>query len=1153
MSRSPEHRHVFFDPTGRRWKLTRHFLCVIGLILALAGIVFVFSIAFVPMLPNETTGSRVVRSSIPRRQAKLGKYLFGKARADLLKAAGNARKTSILPAPASAQPIVAAFYAPWQETGLNAFRANASKITHLIPEWLHLGQDGRSLDQGDWDPDVTPHNLDVVQIARNAGASIHPILNNAREGCFDPVRVRSLLASPEAQNRLALEVRNFLLREKFHGLNLDFENLGREERKALPAFVHLLAEMLHSAGLSLSVDLEGSLPMDSMVEIARSCDFVVLMAYDEHDELGEAGPIASQGWFESLLDRVAARIPPEKLVVGIGNYAYDWKEGAKAAESISYQSALILARDYRDPERQETVDFDSQSLNPTFDYADDEGHSHEVWMLDAVTAYNQLLAASRYRPRGAAVWALGSEDPGVWTILEKTRQGLPPRPNSLMKVDFPFEVEFEGEGELLSVIATPQVGFRKLDQDPGTALITDDHYLRLPSTYVLKRSGYHPGEIVLTFDDGPDSEYTPPILDLLKRENVPAAFFFIGQNAEKNPGLVRRTFREGHEIGNHTFTHPNLGATGTRLAGMELNATQRLFQSLLGHSTTLFRAPYNADAEPVSAEEVRPVVLAAQLGYRTVGELIDPQDWNLVALDASGKTVERGARTIVEETLKQLKMTRGNMVLLHDGGGDRSRTVEALRILIPELRKRGYRFVSIASLAGESRDRIMPPVLPGDLTLVGLDRLMFECMYWGETLLAGCFSLAILLGVGRVVLVVSLAIRQKRREGRTPSGFMPEAAALVAAYNEQEVIERTVRSLLASRYALKEVIVVDDGSTDRTSDVVREQFGENPCVRLVRQDNKGKAEALNHGLSLTGAEVVVCVDADTQLAPDAVERLLAHFGDPRVGAVAGNVRVGNPVNILTRWQEIEYVTSQNLDRRACAILNAITVVPGAIGAWRKEAVLSVGGYMRDTLAEDMDLTWRLQRAGWKVANEPGAMARTEAPERLHALFRQRFRWSYGTLQSLWKHRGALGRNGWFGRLVLPALWLFQVLFQVVAPLVDLQMVLSLVSTLRAWVGSSLLTHDWQPLPEAMHALVLTSSFYALFVLLELAGARIAYRLEGEKPRGLLWIFVQRFAYRQLLYAVIWKSLVYAVRGAAAGWGKLARTGSVEDQLNEASR
>ncbi|HEX9108235.1 MAG TPA: glycosyltransferase, partial [Longimicrobiales bacterium] len=471
---------------------------------------------------------------------------------------------------------------------------------------------------------------------------------------------------------------------------------------------------------------------------------------------------------------------------------------------------------------------------------------------------------------------------------------------------------------------------------------------------------------------------------------------------------------------------------------------------------------------------------------------------------------------------------------------------EALRMVIPQLQEAGYRFVSVSQLAGTTRDHVMPALKEKDLPLVGFDRIAFGAIFTLENLLILAFLLGVALGIGRALLMVPPALVSyfRGRRKRWPEDYRPRASVLIAAYNERPVITRTLATVLESDYPDLEVVVVDDGSSDGTGDAVEEAYGWHPAVRLIRQPNGGKAGALNHALEVATGDVLVCFDADTQIAPDTISKLVRHFADRRIGAVAGNVKVGNRMNLLTRWQSIEYITSQNLDRRVYALMNAVTVVPGAVGAWRREAVLGVGGYVADTLAEDMDLTFRLRRAGWKIETDSEALGWTEAPDTLKALFKQRFRWAFGTLQCLWKHRGALGRYGFFGRLALPVLWVFQVVFQLLAPLVDLQMLFALYNFVSSWLMRNKLAEDWQPLPGATHLLMSTGFFYGVFFAVELLMAVIAYRLDKEKVGDLKWLFWQRFVYRQLMYGVLWKSITQALRGGRSGWGKIERKGTV---------
>jgi poly-beta-1,6 N-acetyl-D-glucosamine synthase len=465
----------------------------------------------------------------------------------------------------------------------------------------------------------------------------------------------------------------------------------------------------------------------------------------------------------------------------------------------------------------------------------------------------------------------------------------------------------------------------------------------------------------------------------------------------------------------------------------------------------------------------------------------------------------------------------GSIVLLHDAGGDRTMTVAALPQIITQLRDLGYTFTTVSDLSGIPRSKLMPRVTGKDTLLVGADRYVFAVSYIVQRTLTTLFVLSVLLGISRIAFLLVLALIQRYKEKQRvfPAGYAPSVSVVIAAYNEEKVIVRTVEALLASRYPDLEVLVVDDGSKDRTSEVVAEAFGNEPRVRLFRKENGGKASALNRGIVEARGDILVSLDADTLFAPETISRLVRHFADPKVGAVSGNVQVGNTHNLLTRWQALEYVTSQNFDRRAYDLLDCITVVPGAVGALRRTAVLEAGGYTHDTLAEDTDLTWKLHRAGWRIVNDNTAMAYTEAPETLRNLAKQRFRWAFGTLQCLWKHRPALGQHGAFGWIALPSLWLYQILFPAVSPFMDIAMVWALFAGNFAQLGL----------------------FYLLMIGIEFIAAAIAIDLERGNPRLLPWLFFQRFVYRQLMYYVVLKSLVAAIRGGAVGWGKFERTGT----------
>ena len=1149
-------RTVFHDPSGRRRRWLLRLVAVLGGFGIVVSAVFVLSLVFLPVFPPTPAVPEEVRHAlapgIPRlapREQRMRHFLLGRARQTLLRhiTAEERQRARAMSAEPANSGMVVAFYATWQETGLHSLRANANSITHLMPAWLTLTADGAGLDDRDWDPALTPHNLEVVSIARGHHIQIWPVLSNAEKRVFDTARASRLLHSDAAQDKLIAALRDWLRARNFQGVNLDLEALPDVDLPLVPRLLARMRAAFARAGLGVSCDIQSTNDQLDWKALAAPCDFVIVEGYDQHAMVDEPGPISSMDWYRTQLDHAVKEVPSNKLVMGLGNYAYDWTAGGTEAEPLTYLEAVLRARDRRQGEAPDSVvNFDPEALNPTYNYEDDDGKDHEVWLLDGVTGGNQLQLAHSLGVRQYAIWVLGSEDPSLWTLLRTARSDSLVGLEALKTIEFPYDVEFLGDGEILSVAEHPKTGHREIDIDRASGICTDERYRDYPTSFVLRRTGYQPHELALTFDDGPYPEWTSDILDTLKALGVPATFFVIGQNADRWPDLVQRMWDEGHEIGNHTFTHPNLGDCSNGRTRLELVATQRSVEAILGRSTRLFRPPYNADAEPTSAEEVRPIEIASDLGYAVVGEYLDPQDWNLTEDLPEGGTRRRTSGDIAAAVISDVHSGHGNTVLLHDGGGDRSRTAASLRQFVTPLRAEGFTFVTVSTLLGTTRDQVMPAVNPNDKFLIGGDRIAFNTLYSIEAFLNFAFLAAIALGTARVLLIVTLALIARRREKRPPPGAPParDVSVLIAAYNERAVIVRTVHAVLASEPPPLEVIVVDDGSTDGTEEALRAEVGGDPRVRIVRQSNQGKATALNTALALANGEIIVCLDADTVFEHQTIARLSRHFADPQVAAVAGNVKVGNRVNLLTYWQAIEYIASQNLDRRAFAFLNAVPVVPGACGAWRRDAVRAVGGLRNDTMAEDMDLTWRLRRANWRIANEPTALAFTEAPETLEALLRQRFRWAFGTLQCLWKHRAALGRYGAFGRLMLPTLWLFQIIFPVLSPIVDVQVAITLFRFGQTWLTQSLLTREWQPLPAALAMLNHVAFMYAFFLLIELFGAAIAFVLDRERMRLLWWVFWQRFVYRQIMYAVVIRSVQTAMGGLRASWGKLERRGTV---------
>lgn len=1032
-----------------------------------------------------------------------------------------------------AQNLTIGFYSPFGEGAVESLKRQAPGLDWVAPTLMTLDQQGNLVANDD------PRMRRVL-----AGQIHHPlvvdVVQNIANGAWNGPGTARVLASAQHRAALVRSIDDALAADGDAGVMIDFESMPAWGLGSLRQFVADLHARLAPKHKLVTV----TVPIDDEAWNTRAfaavADKIVLMAYDEHYMTGPAGPIASNTWFVSHLTDALRDVPPNKVIVALGSYAYDWHNGN--ADPLTVEEAWLAALD---SSAQPVWDRVAGNVGFAFDEDDDSNPAtppvrHEIWMLDAATSWNQLLVLDRMGIGSVALWRLGSEDPGFWTALATWRKHDRSRPN-LGPLQQMNNVDIEGNGEILRVDSVPQGGTRSLRWDTRSSLITDENYDQLPTPYVVRRTGNRPKQIALTFDDGPDPRYTPQILSILERYHVPGTFFVIGENGVQNRSILQRILADGSEIGNHSYTHPNMAEvsdTGNRL---ELNTTQRLIEAYTGRSTRLFRAPYFGDAEPTTPDELGPALLAQQQGYTIVGLHGDPSDWQ-----------KRTADDIVQRTVSQVEGATPdrtvNIVLLHDGGGDRSQTVLALPRIIQKLRADGYTFVPASTLAGLNRDAVMPVIEGWDLVAVRLDVGIFVALAGLLSGLKWMFFFAIALGVIRALGLTTLALFAGRDPDMQPPPDLPEGtprplvSVIIPAYNEERVIESSVRRILASSYHPLEVIVADDGSKDRTSPIVAGAFGDDPRVRLMTMVNGGKANALNRALAQASGAIVVALDADTQFEPETIARLVRWFDDEEIGAVAGNAKVGNRVNLVTRWQAVEYVTAQNIERRALTRFDAIMVVPGAVGAWRRKALEDVGGYPEDTLAEDQDLTIAIQRKGWKVAYDEDAVAWTEAPETLRALGKQRFRWAFGTLQCLWKHRRILRERTPPGLALvgMPQAWLFQIAFAVISPLIDLALAVSIIGT-----AVRIAQHGWA---QTQTDVLRMGVYWIGFTTIDLLCGWIAYRLDlREKRFPPFLLLAQRFVYRQLMYGVVIRAVGAALSGLGIGWGKLERTGRVNTQ------
>lgn len=1009
--------------------------------------------------------------------------------------------------------VRAGFYVNWDSLSLYSLRKNIASMNIVLPEWLFIDPNADTIVvQMQWS---AYHFLDSSQ------AKIVPLLSNSFNDTWNHECVTRIVVSPAKRHKFISNIITIIQRYGFDGVSIDFEDLySLQDDQNLVDFHQELYDSLHSYHLLATQCIPPFNKDYRITDLHKFNDYIFVMAYDEHFATTKPGPVSGAKWVEQVLDVFTRKIQPEKFVLCLAGYGYDWLEGG-TARAVTFQDAISTAK-----ETGAKIDFDNENYNLHYIYYDDQNQLHEVWFTDAATNYNLMRTQAEYGLAGVALWRLGSEDPRIWQFYnrELSKEDLTKSPtnvDSLTHVLGSNDVNYLGDrnAQILDVLSTPQDGKIKVEYNHKEQLVTEENYLQLPSSYVIKKTGNARNkEIVLTFDDGPDPKFTPQILTILEKEKVPAAFFMIGENMQNNIPLVKEIFDKGYEIGNHTFSHPNLANVSKVRNKLELNATRRLLEIVTNHSTILFRPPFNSDILSNKLSDILPVEESRKENYLTVGESIDPQDWKVNSPDT------------IMYNLLQCENKNG-LLLLHDAGGDnRKATVEALPRIIQYYKEHGYKFGTIAGLIGRSKDELMPPVTnPRQRMINRANYYIVVTVYWFKHLVYSIFFCAIFLAIGRIVLVALLAYLQKRKtKNQILSNEKPRVSIIVPAFNENVNAVKTVNNLLRSDYPDFEIIFVNDGSTDNTHELVCNTFSNEKRVQIFDKVNGGKASALNFGIENATSGFVVCIDADTQLRPDAVSRLMESFTDENIGAVAGNVKVGNLINMLTEWQSIEYITAQNFDRRAFDLLNCITVVPGAIGGFRKSAINKAGGFTTDTLAEDCDLTVRILRQGYRVRNNEKAIALTEAPEHLPQFLKQRFRWTFGVFQTFWKNRDTLFRPRYksLGMIAMPNILIFQIIMPLLSPLVDLLMILSIVSGNGLQIGI----------------------YYLLFQLFDIAASALAFSFEGEKIYRLWTLIPQRFTYRWLMYYILFKAIRRAISGELQSWGVMKRTGNVAIEI-----
>jgi peptidoglycan-N-acetylglucosamine deacetylase len=1163
-------KQVFFDPQRKRWKRLRR----IGNIVALAGFL-VFGLFIAGLLHMRPLPDLLL--SPPKRNYSALK-VEPASKADQKHRSAH-RKTNLKPSEItlnSGEGLRAAYYVEDDPASYSSLKQHIHQIDLLFPEWIHVVTPDGSLTSYTIDNRAfavvdkagvhgVDHELKVAHtIAANPDdtpAEIFPMVKNydPTKGIFLP-SIGDFLSNAGARGNFLQQVDKFLAANpSYRGLSIDFEEIPTEAQSGYMALLAALYQDFHPRGLKLYVRAPVEDPDFDLKTIAANSDGILLMDYDQHQSVESGpGPIAAQDWFLDNLKAVLKVVPKEKLICDLGSYGYDWttsmptpakhkgdKEPAVKVLSADWTSTQQAWQSATDADAQ--IELDPDSLNVHFAWDDNDMHQrHQVWFLDAVTILNEMRAARGLGIETFALWRLGSEDNSMWNIWDRPVHSDPVK--ELAVIQPGYDVDTVGEGDILRITTKPQDGKRIVTMDdddsvpPELRSVTAETMTSYPLSYTVEQYGYHPKQVALSFDDGPDPVWTPKILDILKKYQVVGSFFMIGSEAENYVGVMQRVYREGHEIGNHTWSHPDISEISNGNVDLELNLTERLFAAKLGVQPLYFRPPYSIDQEPDTNDQAAPADRIQGLGYVIIGNKIDTNDWD----EHPRKTPKEITDSVFQQIadMQGASWKRGSIILLHDGGGNRQPTIDALPVLIQALRDHGFEIVPVSQLMGKTRAEVMPPLTSKQHWQARVDSIAFFVWAFFNHFVIGVFFVGDILMSARLIIIGVFAIIDRLRTRKNFAGpdYAPRVAVLIPAYNEEKVIVRTIRSVMMSNYKNIRIIVIDDGSKDKTYQAAIDAYPADIAsgrLTVLTKPNGGKADALNFALENTDEDIYVGIDADGVIAHDAITNLVGHFANPQIGAVAGNAKVGNRVNLWTQWQALEYITSQNFERRALDLFDVVMVVPGAIGAWRTAAVKTGGGYHTNTVAEDADLTMNILEQGYSVIYEDRALAFTEAPVNMDGLMRQRFRWSFGILQAIFKHRGAIAKHRAMGLFALPNTLIFQILLPLVSPLIDLMFVAGIFEYL----------YDRHFHPEAASAASFEKllTFFLAFLLIDFAASALAFTLERKHPasKGDAWllfhIWIQRFTYRQVFSIVLFKTIKRAIDGKPFAWDKLDRT------------
>lgn len=1103
MDRAAEPPQVFADPTGRR---ARRVVAACGVMLIAA---LLWSAEFAYRVYNLAPPSEFPSVQAPdgpsTATSVLDRNLTDIVMKDGAKTdCGQGRLFS-----RRRGPEVFAYVPYGDQTALSGLRARCGDLEAVMYDALSFGGkvDGlRPLGPGSTDFPIAEF-IDGWR-SRNRPAA-YPVLTPATG--MDPAEVRATLALWEEPT----------FREGLKGLDLEHVdgglclNLsgyeGLEARDVLPAIKALRA---HLVPVGLDTCLIGR-PTSAFFRdesLLPHLDRVVAIGFRAATSPSE--PPLSQGLSARPSADFLQRIPEEKRVVAIASFAEVWRSGVRRPDTISFAEAML-----RTQLQEGTLGFHVASGSTIIRYLDHRQRVTQVWLSDAAAAHKAMTAIGRETP--IMIWPLGYEDPAIWSLLggetaSDVQQALQ------QPIDLSNHVVVEGEGAYSRIISPGVSGRRHIELATDTNDILSQTYTDIPAPHRVANFGEAstPGQVGLVFKGVGGRQETDELLDLLNRRGLSATFLISSRDLLESPESIERVISAGHVLGTRIEALGSRGRLATIVNKVRNNLPQHLLAYEHGYRTIFVENPSRIG--PLPGDQA------------LLGQFQDLQAAGYLPVHSS-VAAPFGQVEIAEilDRIRNEAFARSTNIMSFDfSAANAANTLEALPILVDQLALEGFDFASLTTLAGIAREAA---VFPAASTRQLRDGATYQIMRVSWISIQNIIFFLALIVALRSPLYLALAFI---RRPSTPidKTFAPPVSVVIPAYNEAGVIERSIRSVLNSDYPDFEVIVIDDGSTDETAAVVMERFRANPRVSLWSGANHGKWFAEDIGFGVTDAPIVVVLDADTMIDPMALRWLVQPFKDAHVGAVAGTVEIGNQDNFLTSCQKIEYMVTQQIMRRAYETFGGIIVVPGAIGAWRVEAVEKAGGVASDTITEDADLTLAVHRAGYKVAYQPAARSYTEAPTTVRAFLRQRLRWTFGMFQVSWKHKRSILEGLPVGIISLvDAVW-YGLITSLIYPLVDAVLLVALLVWLYTFATEGLVSLSATSVDLSAPVLLIAAASFINVLAAFFFSRRFDLKL-------LMIVPLLTFGYRQLLYISSIRSIWRALTGQAGTWNKLSRTGT----------